>query len=77
MSGSRRYTIAQLAAALFVPVDVARGLVRFLVEKDMIQPVDVEKRPDGKGQPAKVYLFDSDLCARLAVVLAPIWGSSS
>lgn len=67
-----RATTTQVARALGVPQEVARGFVRFLLEKDLVRPVDLEKRPDGKGAALPVYDFGDHFERELLDALAPL-----
>lgn len=50
-----RYTIPEIAEKLGVDKEIARGLVKFLVEIDLAQLKG--ERPQERGKPFQVYSF--------------------
>jgi predicted ArsR family transcriptional regulator len=64
-----RHTIADVAEKLSVSVDVARGLVRFLVEVGFAERVGQRQPPMGRGAPADVYSFGEGYEKALARLL--------
>lgn len=64
-----RLTIADVAQRLDVDKEIARGLVKFIVDANLARSMG-ERRPEsGRGRAEAVYLFEEDFEKRLAVIL--------
>lgn len=64
-----RHTIADVAEKLGCSVDIARGLVRFLVEAGFAERVGQRQPMTGRGAPADVYSFGQGYEKALAQLL--------
>jgi predicted ArsR family transcriptional regulator len=64
-----RHTIADVAKKLDVSVEVARGLVRFLVEAGFATRVGQRQAAGGRGAPADVFSFTDGYEQALAQLL--------
>lgn len=52
-----RHTVADVAEKLGVEIDIARGLVKFLVEAGLAERVGQRQPESGRGAPADVFSF--------------------
>jgi predicted ArsR family transcriptional regulator len=69
MSQNPRYTVNEVAEKLDVEREVARGLVRFLVDKHLASLRGERKPESGRGKAENVYSFADDFEKRLGMLL--------
>ena len=69
MSMNPRYTVNDVAEKLDVEREVARGLVRFLVDKHLASLRGERKPESGRGKAENVYSFADDFEKRLGMML--------
>ena len=69
MSMNPRYTVNEVAEKLDVEREVARGLVRFLVDKHLAELRGERKPESGRGKAENVYAFTYDFEKRLGMLL--------
>jgi len=69
MGRNPRFTVTEVAEKLDVDREVARGLIRFLVERDLSSLQGERKPESGRGKAENVYAFADDFEKRLATIL--------